>query len=87
MKVVLPVACVISCYFNIMMPKLHIYQHTYGYMHTHTHAITHYIMYIFRTCEIKEMNPYIGEQNLHYSIIVKNAQLRLICHQVFIQCM
>ena len=44
------------------MPNLHIHQlqNTHEYMNTHMH-ITH-IMNIFRIDEMKEINPYIGEQ-------------------------
>ena len=44
------------CHFNVLMPNSHMHKHTHGYMN-----FTH-IMYIFRTDEMKEMNPYIGEQ-------------------------
>ena len=44
------------------MPKLHMHQlqNTHEYMNTHMH-ITH-ITNIFRIDEMKEINPYIGEQ-------------------------
>ena len=55
------------------MPKLHMHQslqNTHEYMNTHMH-ITH-ITNIFRIDEMKEINPYIGEQ---IYIFVRNA-----CH-------